>query len=404
MLAFDFLQSPGGPERDIRVCDLETRACEAVATHPAIDAQPVWAPDGRLLFNSDRAGTMGLWAVELSGLRQVAAAELVRDTGRGRMVARGFGPNGLLYYTLESGGFDIYSASLDVPTGQELTAVRLSPRAVDVNRTPVWSPDGQSIAYVSRRGPFAEKGSMRMVIQSISDKREREFHYDIPPNMTRLAWSPDGRILAMRTMIEGTFGIHLVDATNGAIRKTLRRQTPPERYVEEQISDLGWIDRNTIAFSSLSGVRTFDVTSGDERELWAAPAGTIVHGMAVSPDSGRIAVTLSDTSKAPWSAIVAVPTGGGPPQELLRTSAPEMLWTQTWDRDGQAVLVTRWNASKPFDAQRPQLWRVQSDTGSASPLPLALAGLSEVRLHPDGLRMAFTAGAPHSEFWMMTIR
>jgi serine/threonine-protein kinase len=406
LLAFDALQSPDGPERDIRVCDLSTRACETVAAHPAIDVQPIWTPDGRLLFNSDRGGTMGLWSVTLSGLRQAAAPELIRDTGRGRMVPQGFGSNGLFFYRLESGDFDIYTATTASATTSEVAPVRLSPRAVDVNRSPVWSPDGQSIAYVSRRGPFAEKGAMRIVIQSQADGRERELRYDIPANMTRLAWSPDGRILAMRTMVGGVFGIHLVDVTNGTILKTLRRRNPPEQYVEDQISDLAWLDRETIVFATRGGIETFDVTSADEQQRWVAPAGTSLQGMSLSPDRLMAAVALADDGSvnARWFSVGAMRFGQPSLKVLTRVNAPEVLWMQAWSADGQAILVTRSDLSAPLSSQRPRLWRVPLDGTPASPLPLALKGLSEVRLRPDGQRMAFTAGGLQSEFWMLTIR
>ena len=58
-LALDIRQADDQAERDIQVCELTLSTC-AVLAHPAHDFFPVWAPDGRLFFDSDRAGTMGL--------------------------------------------------------------------------------------------------------------------------------------------------------------------------------------------------------------------------------------------------------------------------------------------------------------------------------------------------------
>ena len=68
------------------------------------------------------------------------------------------------------------------------------------------------------------------------------------------------------------------------------------------------------------------------------------------------------------------------------------------------MLVTRWDTTQPFALRRPQLWKLPLDGSAAVALPLALPGLSEVRLHPDGRRAAFTAGGSQTEFWMMTVR
>jgi hypothetical protein len=99
-----------------------------------------------------------------------------------------------------------------------------------------------------------------------------------------------------------------------------------------------------------------------------------------------------------------IPSAGGAVRELLQVSRPDVLWMQTWTNDGQAILVTRWDSSVPFDRQRPRLWKVPFDGSAASGLPLALPGLSEVRLHPAGQSVAFTAGQRQDQFWVRTIR
>ena len=404
-LAADVLQTPGAPERDIRVCDLTSGGCEMAVSHPANDLAPRWAPDGRLFFMSDRSGTMGLWAVERAGVHPWASTELIRDTGRGVPSVRGFG-GGVMFYDVRVNDDDVYSALLTGSPDQPPAAVRLSPRAVDRNMTPVWSPDGKAVAYISSRGPYTEPGGMRLVIQSLDDGREREFRYDLPARMTRLGWAPDGKRIAMRTIKGGTlpggiFGIHVVDAATGEFVTSLRRNKPPEVDVEDQITDLGWRDDNTILFASKGGLGEFVLPSGDERTVWITPNDTVVQGMSLSRDGSSAAVLLTDKEERQWMAATIVPTVGGQARELLRLNAPHLLWIQDWTSDSQNVLIARWDRSQS-PPQRRQLWKLPVNGGTPTPLPLAMPGLNELRLHPDGRRIAFTAGASNNEFWMLS--
>ena len=296
MLAFDTLQTAGSAERDIRVCDLAAHTCQTVAGHPAIDVLPIWAPDGRLLFNSDRSGTMGLWAVALDGLRQKSAPELIQDSGRGRMSVAGFGPDGLLFYTLTHGDFDVYSASLEPSAGGGYHAgSSIAPRGGRESFPGLVSRWRLARLYVAAGGRSPSPGRCASSSNPLPTDREREFKFDVPPNMNRLAWSPDDRLLALRSLMDGAsgkgiFGIHLIDAESGQVVKRLRRHKPCPEGFEDQISDIAWIDQRTMLFAHSLGLGAFDVESGSERAVWSVPAGLTLHGMSLSADSLTAAV------------------------------------------------------------------------------------------------------------------
>lgn len=44
-----------------------------------------------------------------------------------------------------------------------------------------------------------------------------------------------------------------------------------------------------------------------------------------------------------------------------------------------------------------ELWAIPADSGEPRSLGLKMKGLREVRVHPDGHRVAFTSGAPSWE-------
>jgi eukaryotic-like serine/threonine-protein kinase len=406
LVAFDARQDETAPERDIRLCDLGSSTCATVVSHPANDMSPVWAPDGRLFFVSDRSGLMGLWSVALDGVTARDPPVLVRDSGRSRPMPIGFAADGTLFYDLVVDEFDIYTAALDESA---MTPIRASLRAVDMNKEPEWSPDGRRLAYVSRRGPFAETGATQVVIQDVEHRTERAFRLDIRPNMTRLAWSPDGTMLALRTPLGPTpatwvFGIHLLSVDDGRVVKSLTRRNPPERYFDDQIGDLAWLDASTILFSSHRGIRRFDVVTGLEHQIWSPPPGEVAYGLSVSPDGHWMAIqtieSVDDRLRSVFRTVV-VPTAGGAAHEVLRVDPPGGAVVQAWTRDGAALLVVRW-ASGGFRERRSQLWRVPVSGGDATPLPLIHRQIAELTVHPGGEEIAFMMGAPSTEFWVMT--
>ena len=48
-----------------------------------------------------------------------------------------------------------------------------------------------------------------------------------------------------------------------------------------------------------------------------------------------------------------------------------------------------------------ELWRVLVDGGAAQKLDLALPSVSRISVHPDGRRLAISAGSPKFEAWVM---
>ena len=62
-----------------------------------------------------------------------------------------------------------------------------------------------------------------------------------------------------------------------------------------------------------------------------------------------------------------------------------------WSRDGRVLLFAR----------RDELWRVAVAGGAAQKVASVAPNLHELRLHPDGRRIAFTAGVHHGEVWVM---
>ena len=69
-----------------------------------------------------------------------------------------------------------------------------------------------------------------------------------------------------------------------------------------------------------------------------------------------------------------------------------------WAPDGQGVLFVKQPDPK---SQTTELWLVPVQGGEPRKLDLAGPVIREVRVHPDGRRIAYTAGGDRSDVWVM---
>lgn len=192
-----------GPQgkRDIKVMTVEGEAVGSLTTHPANDENALWSPDGNyVVFKSDRHGGTALWGVAVKdGMPadkpflikpEMENTDLVNWTARGLVCET---------YVITR---DVFVMPLDPESAEPLAEARMvnySPTGD--NMTPVWSPDGKHLAFLSVR----EKAYIVVMPASGGDARE----YLVPMDnfwgtakwwLMHLSWLPDSSGLGFKTM------------------------------------------------------------------------------------------------------------------------------------------------------------------------------------------------------------
>jgi Tol biopolymer transport system component len=398
-IVFDARQKRGAPEHDLYLLAVQDGRESPLITHPAQEEVFGWTPDGkRVLFASDRTGVNSLWSVRVAAGKALQAPELIRpDLGRG--FAMGFARDGSLYIGLVSAMRDVYVATLDPATGAASSSPKeLSTRYVGSNTGEAWSPDGKSLAYVSTRGVSQRSQTRVLVIRSVETDVEREItpalSFFRPPQ-----WSPDSRSFIVAGMdTKGVGGIYRIDAQTGETTPVVQVAQGLGTSIIQQVT---WSrDGKSIYYvvrAKNDRVLVHDLETGQEREIFRADAQ--VMGLALSSDGRQLAFFPTYSGSAGARVIKIISSSGEPVREIALNNIPLAAGfaTLAWTPDGRYLVF----GTSPTLNQKSEVWRVPVEGGSFQNVGISMDLLADLRMNPDGKRIAFTAGEFKSEVWVL---
>ena len=226
---------------------------------------------------------------------------------------------------------------------------------------PQWSPDGQSIAFLSSRG--SEKTNI-FVIRTSGGEAEQVTHEK--SSISALKWAPDGKFIAfvmpaaksdeeekaekekrdMRVVDENEklAGLYTVPLAKDSEGKRPVKQLPTG---DVHVTSLDWSpDSTTLAYSHQRTPKVFEqndlstirVSGGTPTSVAASAASELTP--AYSPDGASIAYLLGDDPPT-WAStgwVRVVSTNGGTPRVLAKTfdEQPDIVG---WSADGRALYV-----------------------------------------------------------------
>ncbi len=396
-MAYDRAEDSNDTDRGIYLSATDGGHEMPVVTGPTYDSDPMWTPDGSgLVFASMRTGGPGLWLQPVKDGRADGQPRLLdKDMGA-------FGPitltrNGSLFYDHRTGLMDVYTVPIDPETGDvKGEPTNAASSALGSNISPDWSPDGRTLVFSSWRTLFGP-GRNILVFHSLDTGLERELELDVD-RVSGLRWSPDGRRIAIGGPDrKGAHALRLVDAESGRIVSTLLAQpggAPP-------YNDFAWSTDGRFAYlrRQPGKITKIDVSTGEEELVYEPPPDSVLNNLSISPDGRWLAFVLYMRQTKVWRLAV-IPTDGGRSRDVLESPAPGRLAVGGWTRDGRHILFTRISNVGEERKQQGELWAVPFDGGPARSLGLSMPALRDVRVSPDGSRIAFTSGFPEQGLWV----
>ncbi len=307
----------GGWAQELYIFDLDSHDLQRVTDHPRSDRDPMWIGD-RIYFNSDRDGTMNLYAFDIAS---GATEQLTRsrtwdvrwpsDDGRSRIV---YEMNGELHvYDIPAG------SSRRVPMSVPDDGLWMRPqRVAAAGQIEGWglSPKGERALFVARGDVFTapiEKGPTRNLTESSGahDKAAR--------------WSPDGARIAFISDRSGEEEIYLLSQDGSGEPEQLTKGSRGMLYAPE------WApDGKRLAYSDKEGkVYVLEIESGKKTQV-ADEADGQVQDYAWSPQGGHLAFSLSDPSG--FRSIYVWSAADGETRRITGTFSND--FGPAWDPEG----------------------------------------------------------------------
>ena len=380
-LAYDLPASDTEAQRDVFVMAVDGSDEARVVAGPSSDVVMAWAPDGRILFASDRTGAIGLWGLPMTHGRPDGAPTLLKPD-IGTVLSEGLTTGGALYVVKDASTESLQLAPIDLARG-----VLSGPPVLENFRShrPDWSPDGTRLAYVTK-----DAGDRPAItIRALASGQIRQVH---PPllYMAEPRWYPDGRSLAVAGRdFKGRGVIYRIEADTG--QSTFLSEGPAVARV--QVGPSG-----QVVWGQLLSGKPFPLPRR---------AGVSFGNHELSPD-GRFFAVIAADSKTGTSSVLLFPATGGEPRELFRVDQPHLLWTHgnmTWTPDSRAVLVADVLTVSENHVEPKALWFVPTDGGSARKLDVDISTWNieggGLRLSPSGKQIAFFIGEPSREVWAL---
>jgi len=187
----------------------------AVTDGSSTDLNPVWSPDGKYLyFSSNRGGSSNIWRVAIDEDSGVTSGrpEAVTAIGATTSVLHlSFSRNGRLAYSAQTEIRNLRSVSFDPTQGTTGKPVSVTQGSMQL-WFPDVSPDGQWLTAYSM-------GQQRHIFVMRTDGTDQ---HDLTPDNFRHAWprwSPDGQRIAFTSRRTGDYELWVINRDGSGLRQ-----------------------------------------------------------------------------------------------------------------------------------------------------------------------------------------
>ena len=252
--------------KEIYVMDIDGKGVYPVTRNGSINLSPAWSPDAsQIAWTSYKRGNPDLYAKELgTGRTRVLSNRPGINTGAA------YSPNGTQIALARSVGGDSDVFVIDAATGKDILQVT---RGGGIDVAPNYSPDGRELAFSSERS-----GGSQVFVTNLTDGTSRRVSFVGDFNFDPV-FSPDGNSIAFVGRSDG-FNIFVVDREGKNMVRVTQDTgnnedpswSPDGRYLVFSSDRRG---RTEVWLSTPDGLHQMPVTDGHGG--WTQPTWSPAH-------------------------------------------------------------------------------------------------------------------------------
>jgi Tol biopolymer transport system component len=268
-----------------------------------------------------------------------------------------------------------------------------------VESYPAWSPDGQRLTYQSNDRVGDILGNSDIWVAQVGGGDPVNLTKDSLANDRRPSWSPDGREIAFYSDRDGAWGVYLMSAIGGSVRKVLpvtlgRSSSAPQWSADGRTLFVAARenDRNVIFQLSLASLQAqrLILPTHDSPQVW---------DISARPDGSRFAYVEAGGGNPEVGRLWTIAASGGEPVAL--TDGRHNVANPMWSNDGRRLVYVT-NRAGAMD-----LWEQRVDEAGhavGDPVPITAGmGITSGAFSADGKRLAFSRAGRVSNVWRVPI-
>ena len=410
-----------GSESQLRLTDLSDD-----------EYSPAWSPDGKqIAFLSSSEAGLGLYVASAGASSSVRKVYIPGETTRWEQGALSWSPDGKSFVLVDHIGAQpsssIYLIDVESMRAHALTT---PPSGWEGDLSPVFSPDGQKIAFLRA----SESWVMDLYWIPTSGGTPRQITHDAK-TINGIAWSSDNRSIIFSSNRAGQYALWMVPLEGSApLRMPVGTEDAIQPAIPRNGNNLAFVEYSAIfgilrvtaskdasrqgeeslivsstaqdsapsvspdgtqfAFQSWrSGSQQIWVSSIDGqslRQLSPVDGNLSVSGSpSWSPDGGRI---LFDSRIDGHAHIFAIAATGGSPKQMTFGEVNDIV--PRWSADGRSIYF------RSNRGGRWQLWKLSA--GASAPQPVSSNDGMVGQESPDGKWLYFARGGENG-IWRMPV-